>query len=744
MTTTIQSQNSSCPAAIAAIAVYRRDGKPRRRFSESERIALLGHKSELDEFMRLLARRRCPYIRQRTDTNGRREWKTVPHRLRRDDVVKHLLANQIPGVAATWVGTRAWERTSYVAVDVDNRGDRQDFEARCHRVESALLVLGIPTKSLLIQQTPSGGRHYYFFLYESICTAHIRPVLELVGLTHCNGQYEIYPSEDQGLRLPFGYVPSQPHDPDAWWKFILAYKAGTFPRVNWKRCCKRAESYAQKHQTETVKNGLPSTSPTNLRSSSLRRKQPLSPLPMGLPKAARTVLQPQENMTRQLGTRPKDIDDLWQRGIQKEGTRVEATKQLAWYFIFIRGMSEEEAAEEIIEWAYRTGRHTSRDVKADIENNTRKVAEQTRSIVAWYAARRREGQRSSPGRFSAQEINALVERVAALPLPLRSARVRFAIDFLNFAKREGSRQGDGWTCCPSVRGIIRKWKNCSGTRYKAHLDWALQVGLIKMIREKWQPKIRKGRARTYAIYVPQSPASERTLSYSAAIEYACQQLSSREISSTTPFERCSGNDTYTKIVSPKERETENQAPDPEPYSMLNKEEFIYTEDIRIAPALRTVHTTSNKNPSRETGVESQHERYESNLSGPLHLDFSRAGAPPAAMPQRQYPRSPGNSLVQGASERPGIENGVQAVRHPAPGREPAVSYGLSDQTCHINATAFLDTVPRPSTNELLPDTKHGGRGDLSSAPDRKAALSLPPDHFLCLGLESRSNGWSAS
>ena len=39
-----------------------------------------------------------------------------------DLVVKHLLANRLPGTV-TWVGTRAWDKTKFMALDVDFRGE---------------------------------------------------------------------------------------------------------------------------------------------------------------------------------------------------------------------------------------------------------------------------------------------------------------------------------------------------------------------------------------------------------------------------------------------------------------------------------------------------------------------------------------------------------------------------------------------------------------------------------------------
>ncbi len=223
----------------------------------------------------------------------------------------------------------------------------------------------------------------------------------------------------------------------------------------------------------------------------------------------------------------RDVETLWRQGITRPGMRVETTKQIAWHLIFKRRMPEQEAADELVRWVYDTGKETSADVMVDLRNDTRKVEDQTREIVAWMAMQLRESGAAVVGRFSVQELDAILGFVMQLPPSLRACRARFAIDFLNFAKRCGKRVGEGWECRPAVRGVIRKWDGCSGTRYKAHLDWAREVGLISMTREKWQARNGRGRARTYVIHVPSSDFPSRTLSYSNAIEYASRQLGLR-------------------------------------------------------------------------------------------------------------------------------------------------------------------------------------------------------------------------
>ena len=338
------------PSALPGINLLRRDGKKRQRFSEDERIAALGgHKHELEVFCGLFARRRFPYVMQRHRGNEPPVWRTVDHKLTDDLVYRHLLANHLP-VDPIWVGTRAWDETLFMAIDVDFHGDAQDFVGRCKKVERVLYILGIPRRSWLIQETPSGGRHYYVFFQDPVVTWEINQVLELVNLRHINGQYEHYPSETQGLRLPFGWIPGTAHDPEAWLRFIRSYESGEFPRVNWDRCRERAEKWSDR---DLANPNWQSSSSAKAASGLAvgRQSQPSSPSHMGIPKATQAAME----QARRLAARP-DIAGLLEDGIQATGTRVDLTKKLAWHFIFVRGISEKGTADQLIEWVYRTGR----------------------------------------------------------------------------------------------------------------------------------------------------------------------------------------------------------------------------------------------------------------------------------------------------------------------------------------------------------------------------------------------------
>ena len=662
------------PTTINGVALYRRDGRPRRHFGEEERLAILGgHEEELDVFLTLFARRQVPFIVQKETAGERTGWDTVRHRLRRDDVVKHLLADRLTGTDPVWYGTRAWEKTPFVAIDVDLRDDHDDFWHRCHEVETALLVLGIPRRSLLAQKSPSGGRHYYFFPHEPVPTEEIQPVLELVGLRHCKGKYEAFPSETQGFRLPFGHVPGQPHDPNAWLRFIRAYLSGEFPRVNWSRCRKRAEGSARRRLENMVTHSIiPARQATGRSSGPLRRRAepshgaPATQSPSGEELCGR---RPEPRVSRVRS--PVDVEHLRRVGIEAEGTRVQWTKYVAWNAIFVRGMSVDEASDEITELVYRTGKETSKDVRRDLAEGSRRVAEQTREIVEWFATQRDEGGHQGGRRFSPREIDKVIDRVLLLPAEARLPRLRFVVDFLNFAKRNGSKQDDGWACCPSVRGIIRKWNGCSGMRYKPHLDWAMKVGLIEMIREKWQSKGRKGRARTYAIHIPSRPYEERTLTYSAAIEYGKNRITQPDASQAAAFLGLNESDTYKKIVTPKEGDNESETSNPRSESICEG-----TEETR-RPDRESITVTDPQGLTFERIIEGREERDAQTESGGswvwLHAQGENVPREcPSGKPRYLHPWGADRDLVQGSAEFVGLGDGLQTLCYSPPAGEQTV------------------------------------------------------------------------
>ena len=176
---------ATLPDDIGGVPLYTSKGKIRERFSEHDRLRMLGgFEADLETFMRLFVPRVSPYIHRRTGGS----WCTVHHALRRDEVVKHLLADRIPGVKPVWVGARAFRTTLHAAIDVDFREDKEDFERRCKMAERVLLRLGVPRRRMLVYATPSGGRHYRIFFRRPVFTDQLPNLFEMAGLPLAPGQ----------------------------------------------------------------------------------------------------------------------------------------------------------------------------------------------------------------------------------------------------------------------------------------------------------------------------------------------------------------------------------------------------------------------------------------------------------------------------------------------------------------------------------------------------------------------------
>ena len=323
-------------------------------------------------------------------------WNTSWHKPSRDSVLFHLLGNVLPGRPVLWVGARSKGRESFIAIDVDKHpGEERDFRRRCKYVRRALRALGVPDEGVLVVRTPSGGIHYYFFLSHRIDVHEIPAVLAMVGIVHRPGRFEIFPSTERGLRLPFGYLPGKEHDPTRWVQWIRRYRTGQIPKLRWNECRRRAKNYAAKHPeigTELHRLLFPNERPCVDTSSRGKHRD-------GGTSGARTPhVMPLERHDRKSNAAPNDIasspkqaseqiranvERLWHAGISAPGSRTEETLALAWNCRFVTQLTGEETAAMLIEWVYRTGHNKSATVKADIARSTRKAEEHTRQIVAW-------------------------------------------------------------------------------------------------------------------------------------------------------------------------------------------------------------------------------------------------------------------------------------------------------------------------------------------------------------------------
>ncbi|MHB1422845.1 MAG: hypothetical protein ACYC3I_06565 [Gemmataceae bacterium] len=219
------------PARINGVSLLTRAGVPKSRYTFDEKLRLLGCTEEqIQAFADLFVPRKFDYALTRARSANPPNWSGGRGPLTLDRVARHLLGARLPGLNPQWVAPRGWDWTLFVAVDVDRRGDPDEFLRRCQKLEEALAVLEVTLESLLVVPTPSGGRHYYFFTAARIRTAEIAPTLAKVGIVVRKGKFELFPSPSQGLRLPFGHIPDNPHAPNEWLHFLARYRTGALPR----------------------------------------------------------------------------------------------------------------------------------------------------------------------------------------------------------------------------------------------------------------------------------------------------------------------------------------------------------------------------------------------------------------------------------------------------------------------------------------------------------------------------------
>lgn len=545
----------SSPPAINGISLVTRAGKPKSRYSAEERLRILGGtKADLNATIKLF----CPdgplYAATRRDSENPRAWMTPRGRLPDSEVLRHLTGNLTPEIKPRWVAPHSWEATWWIGIDVDYRGDRDDFQCRCEFVIQALGNLGIPSNAILKSITPSGGRHYRFFTTRKVRVTDIPQVMAMVGLHESSGQIEIFPKLNKGMRLPFGYIPGREHDPRKWLRFIRAYRRGKFPRVNWLDCLQRASQHANAELYPEV-SGTAVNVVTIVRPiCEVQRRRITRVNVLGIPKRQRTTQpnQPKDRYTELLSrpfTNPSEATELWDMGICAEGTRIEATKRLAWHLLFVRRLPLKEAANKLVEWVYETGSQTSVDVRADKSRGTRSVEEETRQIVQWMVDNHTatDAPEHDLSRFSVQELQAILEK---LHESATDELVSVALSFLRFAKLHGAPQANGWLVQVSVNGVIRKWPGCGGMKYKPFIEGLKACGLIELTKEKRQSSNGTGRPRTYLIRVQPELRTGAAMSHEDAIELAAQAVRPSQEAGVTTLSHDNNMNTYRRSIPP--------------------------------------------------------------------------------------------------------------------------------------------------------------------------------------------------
>jgi hypothetical protein len=558
-------------------------GELKRRLNLEEKLRILDPsadpeltRSRLGIFMNLFAfRRETGGIITRA-RGGHRDWTKLRGPILEDHVIRHLLADRLlPIFNPQWIGARSVSTTYYACLDVDpdrfparrlTRAHSLDeiaargyqdiqtyvadllaekeslrrkpcFAERSLRVETAFRAMGINPDDpyqVLKLASPSGGRHYYIFFEGPHFLHQVYGLFTSAGLRDIKSQIEFFPDTKIGLRLPFGYVPGQNTNHQAWIDFIVDYAKGRIRRHS------IGQLYAELYETRNRDLDQATNSSQGFKQSSRqgRSRRDQATAVLGLPRAAlKQASQPTSSVDLKSSKIERyhdlvergpssfqEAEELLSLGIKVEGTRVAVLKHLVVHFIWFRNHTAEQAAEHLTRWSMNS-RHQSKDIQSDLAHGTRIVVKQIIKLCQWYAAKKQtagssgSGIASSPC-FARAELNALSPLIQSLSEPERANQARFLLHMLWFAKRHGKALVDksGWEVSVAINAVVRKWPGCQGKNYyKFRMDRAKQAGLLTMIKEKRQLPGRKGRARTYRLAVPVIEGQDSAIGYTAAL-----------------------------------------------------------------------------------------------------------------------------------------------------------------------------------------------------------------------------------
>ncbi len=549
-------------SSINGVSTYNKAGKLKSKYTNDQRLQILGETSEeLQAFIELFCPDSPHYAITRAKSTNPRDWTTPKGRVSATDILNHLLGNLLPGKNPRWVAPRSWEATWWVGIDVDLRkGNYTDFTHRCKRIRRALKQLGVCNKHLLVSNTPSGGKHYRFFLTHKIKVCEIENIFRRVGIEECSGKFELFPRTKKGMRLPFGYLPEKQFQQKAWLKFIRDFQKGEFPLVNWWNCVANSLRFLDPH-------GLPVNPDTRTKTSATA--QPLTHelnscgIPVsdrfGVPKRIRlqkpvTSIPDQDEYIRLLSKnrdefRATDARRIWELGILDSGTRVDATKKMAWHLCHRKRFAPKEVVRLLVDWVYQTGAQTSHEVQQDLAEGTRKVEEQTREIVAWHAANppTQHARIVNHSLFSKAEVDEVKLKLLYADVESRQELLEFALNFLRYAKLHGEATLEGWEASITAAKVMRKWPGSGGSKYKQKRDFLEKLGLVIVTRKEWKTRHGGGRARTYLMKVPPTLSAGASLTTAEALQYAQHKISQDQIPSVAAIGNRVQVDSYKRV-----------------------------------------------------------------------------------------------------------------------------------------------------------------------------------------------------
>ena len=537
--------NSPIPTHLAPV-ILTKAGRPKRKLSPEDKLNYVGMGApremtlaRVGDYRRLFAFRVWNGIAT-TPGKGPGAWKAYRDRLGDDEIVRHLLADRLPGQSPRWFGARSFETSFFFCLDVDadrcpklvpSSMSRLPFTERCSLVERAFRRMGINPDnpySVMIQKTPSGGRHYYAFFDAPYSLDQYHGVLHAVGLRHSPGEIEFFPSTKQGFRLPFGFLPGQPHDPHAWIQFIDDYMNGRIIR----HTLADLHNHLAKHQCtqyqriesrkKAAQQNTEGEQPKLIRGTPRRLQNETS---VAYPEIDPKKEQRYQELLKRIHS-AAEAEELLDLGILVSGTRHEALKHLAAHLIWFKNLSVTDAAAFLTEWAMNP-RHVSKDIADDLANGTDKVAKQITYMCRWHEANKKTPDITPTDivkEFSQQELEALRPTLTGLSPEDRINQASFLLHFLRFAKRHPAPGNDdtSWDAAPAIRQVVRRWPGCHHMKYKTRLSHAISAGCMKVVKGAWHRPNGPGRARTYRLSVPVVPESEWVMTYEAAFDFLMQ------------------------------------------------------------------------------------------------------------------------------------------------------------------------------------------------------------------------------
>lgn len=379
--------------------------------------------------------------------------------------------------------------------------------------------------SVLIQPTPSGGRHYYVFFDSPYLLSQYHQLLHAVKLQHVPGEIEFYPSTKHGLRLPFGYIPGKTHDPQAWIQFIDDYRNGKIIRHSLADCHDSLEKHTeiQSRRIQSVKESRPGSPTGNMHQKVSSSSTPKSAEPTRYPNHGADADSRYRSLLEEIRC-STDAEELMSLGILLPGTRTKVLNHLAAHLIWFRHLSAADATKELTEWALNK-RHNSKDIQEDLACGTDAVARHIARICGWHARHKttsphsRNSATTNVAKFTQAELETVRTALGKTPRSDRREQAEFYLHFLHFSKRHGTTTPDNqaWQSSPAVRQVIRRWPGCHHMNYKLRIAHALESGLLEITREKWHRPGGMGRARNYRLNVVPDQSTTAMIDYDTAL-----------------------------------------------------------------------------------------------------------------------------------------------------------------------------------------------------------------------------------